>query len=322
MKAIINSKYGTPDVFELKEVEKPIPLDNEVLIKVRAASINSWDWDYLRGRPYLYRLLFGFFKPKHNILGADVAGIVEEVGKNVIRLQPGDEVYGDLSGSDWGGFAEYVCADENVLAIKPSTLTFEEAAAVPQAGVLALQGLRYNGEVQKGQKILFNGAGGGVGTFGVQIAKLSGAEVTVVDRTEKLQFLYSLGADHGIDFAKEDFTKSTQSYDLIIDVVAQRSIFDYKKVLNANGVFVMIGGSISLMLSLLFLGSWIGKNTGKKLGILAHKVSRPDLAYLSELFEAGKIKPIVDKCFPLSEVAEAFRYYGKGQAIGKVVISI
>ena len=322
MKAIVNRKFGTPDVFELQDVEMPTPKANEVLVKVRAASINSWDWDYLRGKPYLYRLLFGFLKPKHNILGADIAGIVEAVGKNVNRLQPGDEVYGDLSGCDWGGFAEYTCARENVLAKKPPGLTFEEAAAVPQAGVLALQGLRYNGEIQHGQKILINGAGGGVGTFGVQIAKLSGAEVTVVDRTEKLGMLRSLGADHVVDYTKEDFTKNGQKYDLIIDVVAHKSISDYTHALNPNGVFVVIGGSIALMLKVVFLGSWIARSERKKLGILAHKVSIRDLDYLSELFEAGKVKPIVDKCYPLSEVAEAFRYFGKGHFKGKVVISI
>jgi len=322
MKAIVNQKYGTPDIFEYHDVEKPAPKDNEILVKIYAASINSWDWDYLRGKPYLYRLLFGLLTPKHKILGADIAGRVEAVGNNVNRFQPGDEVYGDLSGGNWGGFAEYVCADENALARKPTSLTFEEAAAVPQAAVLALQGLRYNGGIQPGQKILINGAGGGVGTFGVQIAKLSGAEVTAVDSTEKLGMLRMLGADHVVDYTKEDFTKNGKRYDLILDVVTNRSIFDYKGALTREGIFVMIGGSLPGIFQIMIIGPLISMTGSKKIGILVHKPNTKDLDFLSELFDTGKVKPVIDKCFPLSEVPEAFRYYGEGHTKGKIVITV
>jgi len=322
MKAMVYTQYGPPDVLELKEVEKPTPKDNEVLIQVHAASVNDWDWCLVRGKPFFIRLLCGLLKPKIKIPGVDIAGQVEAVGRNVKKFQLGDEVYGDISECGFGGFAEYVCAHENALALKPASMTFVEAAAIPHAAMLAIQGPRDKGQIQPGQKLLINGAGGGVGTFGVQIAKLSGAEVTVVDRSEKLETLRSLGADHVVDYTKEDFTKNGQRYDLIIDVVAHKSISDYKRALNPNGVFVVIGGSIALMLKVVFLGSWIARSEYKKLGILAHKVSIRDLDYLSELFEAGKVKPIVDKCYPLNEVAEAFRYFGKGQFKGKVVITV
>ena len=218
MKAIVCTKYGSPDVLQLKEVAKPIPEDNEVLVEVHAASVNDWDWGLLRGKPFLNRLLFGLLKPKIKILGSDIAGRVEAVGRNVKQFQPGDEVFGDISGCGWGGFAEYVCARENALALKPASMTFEEAAAVPQAAVLALQGLRDKGQIQPGQKVLINGAGGGVGTFAVQIAKSFGAEVTGVDSTRKLDMVRSIGADHVIDYTQEDFTQSGQRYDLILDV--------------------------------------------------------------------------------------------------------
>jgi len=252
MKAIVYTKYGPPDVLELKEVDKPIPKDDEALIKVHAVSINDWDWGLVQGIPFTNRLLFGLLKPKKRILGSDIAGQIEAVGKNVEQFQPGDEVYGDLSG-DWGGFAEYVCARENALAPKPASMTFDEAAAIPQAAMLALQGLRDRGQIQPGQKLLINGAGGGVGTFAVQIAKLYGVEVTGVDSSGKLDMLRSMGFDHVIDYTQEDFTKRGQCYDLILDVKTNRSVFDYARALSPNGIYVTVGGS---MLDFSKLYSW------------------------------------------------------------------
>jgi NADPH:quinone reductase-like Zn-dependent oxidoreductase len=320
MKAIVYQKYGPPDVLELREVEKPVAGGNEVLVKVHAASINSWDWDLLRGKPFVFRL-WGLLKPKYQIPGADIAGLVEAVGKDVKQFQPGDEVFGDLCGCGWGGFAEYVCAQENALALKPASMTFEQAAAIPQAAVMALQGIRDKGEVQPGQKVLINGAGGGVGTFAVQIARYFGAEVTGVDSTAKLDMMRSIGADHVIDYTQEDFTQNGQRYDLIIDVVANRSIFDYKRVLSPRGIFIMVGGTVAAIFQAMFLGPLISKTGSKKLGILVHKPNK-DLAFLKELFEDDKVKPVIDRCYPLSEVAEAFRYFGKGHTRGKVVITV
>jgi len=320
MKAMVYTKYGTPDVLQLKEVEKPDPEDNEVLIKVHAASVNSWDWDLLRGTPFVNRLMFGLLKPKV-ILGCDIAGRVEAVGRNVKQLQPDDEVFGDLSGCGWGGFAEYVCARENALALKPACLTFEQAAAVPQAALLALQGLRYKGQIQPGQKILINGAGGGVGTFAVQMAKSLGAEVTGVDSTQKLEVVRSLGADHVIDYTQEDFTKNGKPYDMILDVAGFRSIYDYRRVLGPGGVYVMIGGSSALVFQLMFLGPWISMVGSKKMGILLHKPNK-GLDFITGLFEAGKVEPVIDRRYPLSEAADALRYFGAGLARGKVVITL
>jgi NADPH:quinone reductase-like Zn-dependent oxidoreductase len=320
MKAIVYTKYGPPDVLQLKEIEKPTPKDNEVLVRVHAASVNSWDWDLLRGTPFLIRL-WGLLKPKYKILGADIAGRVEAVGRNVKQIQPGDEVFGDLCECGWGGFAEYVCARENALALKPSSMTFEEAAAIPQAAVLALQGIRDKGQIQPGQKILINGAGGGVGTFALQIAKSFGAEVTGVDSTGKLDMMRSIGADQVIDYTQEDFTKNGQRYDLILDVAAYRSIFDYKRALSPRGIYVLVGGSMARIFQTMFLGPWISMTGSKKMGILAYKPNK-DLAYIKELFEAGKVKPVIDRRYPLSEGPEALRYFGEGHARGKVVITV
>ena len=321
MKAIVYQQYGSPEVLEFKDVDKPIPKGNEVLIKVYASSINSWDWDLLTGKPYLYRLLFGILKPKLKILGADVAGKVVAVGKSVKQFQPGDEVFGDISGCSWGGFAEYVCASENALAHKSIRMTFEEAAAFPQAAVLALQALRYKGQIKQGQTVLINGAGGGVGTFALQIAKSYGAEVTCVDSTDKLDMLTSIGADHVIDYTKQDFTKNGKRYDLILDVVAHRSIFDSNRSLNPKGIYVMVGGSIARIFQIAFLGPWISM-TGKKMGILMHVPNTSDLKMMNEFFEAGNVAPVIDKRYPLSEVAEALRYFGQARVKGKVVITV
>ena len=330
MKAVILNKYGSPDYLELIEVDQPDPKDNEVLVKVHATSVNSWDGDIIKGIPFVNRLMFGIRKPKARIMGIDIAGQVEKVGSNVKELQAGDEIFGDISGCGMGAFAEYVCVPENILALKPEGMTFEEAAAIPHTGVLALQGLRDKGHIQEGQKVLINGAGGGSGTFAVQIAKLFGAEVTCVDTSRKFNMLRSIGADHVIDYTQEDFTKKGQVYDLILDVVTYRSISDYKRLLSPKGIYVMLGGgSYARVFQGMLLGPLIsmteslsGGQVGKKMGILRHKPNKKDLQYLTELFEAGKVVPVIDKSYRLSEVAEAFRYFGEGLAQGKVVITV
>ncbi len=321
MKAIIYTKYGSPDVLQLKEVEKPIPKDNEVLVKIHAVSINDWDWCLLLGTPFINRLINGLLKPKKRILGSDIAGRIEAVGKNVKQFHVGDEVYGDLSG-DWGGFAEYVCAREHLLALKSASMTFEEAAAIPQAGMLALQGLRDIGHIQPGQKLLINGAGGGVGTFGVQLAKLYGVDdVTGVDSSGKLDMLRSMGFNQVIDYTKEDFTKKGQRYDLILDVKTNRSIFDYLRALNPNGAYVTVGGSMIRLFQALLLRPLISKISKKNIRIVPLKQNK-DLAYMNELFEAGKVKPVIDRRYTLNEVSEALRYFGEGNHKGKVVITV
>jgi NADPH:quinone reductase-like Zn-dependent oxidoreductase len=320
MKAMVYTRYGPPDVLELTEVDKPIPKDDEVLIKVYAVSINDWDWGLLQGIPFINRLLFGLLKPKKRILGSDIAGRIEAVGKNVKLFQPGDEVFGDLSG-DWGGFAEYVCARENALALKPTRMTFNEAAAIPQAAMLAVQGLRDAGQIQAGQKILINGAGGGVGTFAVQIAKLYGVEVTGVDSSGKLDMLRSIGFDQVIDYTKEDFTKKGQCYDLILDVKTNRSIFDYMRALSPNGIYVTVGGSTARLIQVLLLGPLISMISKKNIRLVGLKPNK-DLAYMNELFEGGKIKPVIDGPYKLSEVPEALRYFGAGHHKGKVVVTL
>ena len=324
MKAIVLTQYGNPDFFNFKEVEKPTPKDNEVLIKVHAACVNSWDWEILIAKPFVNRFMVGLLKPSRiKILGCDIAGRIESVGKNVKQLQPGDDVFGDISHCGWGGFAEYVCVRENAnaLALKPANLTYEQAAAVPQAAVLALQGLR-KGKIDRAQTVLINGASGGVGSFAVPIAKSYGTEVTGVCSTSKMDFVRSLGADHVIDYTQEDFTKNGKHYDLILDVKGYHSIFDYRRALAPNGIYVMAGGTTSLVNQLFLLGPWISMFGKKKMSLLLHKPNAKDLDYLNTLLESGKFTPVVDKCFPLSEVAEAIRYFGEGHAKGKVVITI
>ncbi len=330
MKAAIFHKYDDLDSLEVVEMEKPIPKDQEVLIKVRASSVNSWDGDILKGIPLANRLQFGLSKPRKKILGCDVAGKVEQVGKKVKQVKPGDEVFGDLSSCGMGTMAEYVCAPEKMLAIKPEGMTFEQAAALPHTGVLALQALRYKGNVLKGQKVLINGAGGGSGTFALQIAKHYGAEVTCVDRELKFNMLRSLGADHVIDYTREDISKTGQLFDQIIDVVSYRSIFEFKPILSPKGVYVMLGGGdYSKVFEAFWSGPIItltqklpGANAGKKMGILIHRPNKKDLNSLSGLFTEGKIAPVIDKTYALGELIEAFRYYEEGLAQGKVLISI
>ncbi len=319
MKAIVYTKYGTPDVLELKEIDKPIPKDDEVLIKVYAASLNDWDLGLLTG-DFINRMLNGLRKPKIEILGSDIAGRVEAVGKKVKRFQPGDYVFGDLSGR-WGGFAEYVCAGENALAVKPVSMTFEEAAAIPQAAMLAVQGLIDKGKIQSGQKLLINGAGGGVGTFAVQIAKQYGVEITGVDSSGKLEMLRTMGFDHVIDYTREDFTKNGQQYDLILDVKTNRSMIDYIRALRPNGMYVTVGGSMARLFQALILGPWISMISKKKIGIVSLKPNK-DLAYINELFEAGKVKPVIDGPYKLSEVPKAFKLFGEGIHKGKIVITV
>ena len=319
MKAVVYTEYGSPDVLELKEVEKPAPGDNEVLVEVHAVSVNASDWEFLTGKP-LYIRIWGLLKPRHRILGSDIAGRVEAVGRNVKQFQPGDEVFGDILGT-WGGFAEYVCAPEEALLPKPASMTFEQAAAIPQAAVVALQGLRDSGRIQRGQKVLINGAGGGAGTFALQIARVFDGELTGVDNTEKLGMMRSLGADHVIDYTREDFTKNGQCYDLILDLVAHHSIFDYKRALRPGGIYVLVGGSMARILQVLFLGPWISMTGSKKMGILPAKRNK-DLDFIIELFESGNVVPVIDRRYTLSEVAEALRYLGEGHAKGKVVITL
>lgn len=321
MKAVIYTKYGSPNELIYTEVEKPQPKDHEVLINVHAASINSWDWDLLRGTPFLVRI-GGVRKPKFAILGADIAGRVEAVGKAVKQFVPGDDVFGDISGCSWGGFAEYVCASEMALSKKPAHITYEDAAAIPQAAVLALQGLRGRGFIQKGKKVLINGAGGGVGTFAIQLAKLFGAEVTAVDSAKKLPKLQALGADYVMDYRKEDYTISGKKYDVILDIVGNRSIFDCKRALSSDGRYVMVGGTMPRIFQMMFLGpliSWIGT---KKMGLLMHKPNYTDQNELMALYETGKLVPVIDRQYPLGDVAEALRYFGEGQHTGKVMVRV
>lgn len=320
MKAVVYYKYGSPDVLKLEEVKKPSPTDDEVLIKIHAVSVNRSDWEGLTGKP-LYARLGGLLKPRGHILGSDIAGRVEMAGKSNQQFQSGDDVFGELAGYG-GGFAEYVCARGNILALKPASMTFEEAAAIPQAGVIALRGIRDKGQVQSGQKVLVNGAGGGAGTFAIQLAKYHGAEVTGVDNTGKLDFMRSLGADHVIDYTQEDFTKSGKQYDLILDVIADRSIFSYQRALKPNGSYFMVGGSVRTMFQLLLLGQWIKRIKGKNLRLLAVQPNRKSLVTITDLCEVGKIVPFIDRRYSLSEVPDALRYLGEGCAKGKVVITL
>jgi NADPH:quinone reductase-like Zn-dependent oxidoreductase len=325
MKAIVYRDFGSPDVLRLEEIEKPVPNDNQLLIKVRAVSVNPLDWHYMEGTPYLGRpLAFGFLKPEVTRLGVDYAGTVESVGKNVTEFKPGDEVYGNKFGS----FAEYVVATDKALALKPANLTFEQAASVPVAAVTALQALRDKGRVQPGQKVLINGASGGVGTFAVQIAKSFGAEVTGVCSGRNAEMVRSLGADHVIDYTKEDFTKGEQRYDLILDNVGNRSPLECRRILNPGGIDVIIGGGG------VNDGRWTGPLVGvikmlvlkrfmtQEMSMMLADMNRKDLTFLADLFQAGKVKPVIDKTYTLSQLPEALAYLEEGHARGKVVITV
>ena len=320
MRAIVYTKYGSPDVIQFKEVEKPATQENEVLLKIHAASLNAYDWHSLTDDIFLIRLMGGgLLKPKHTRLGADIAGRVEAVGGNVKQFRPGDEVFGSIG---HGGFAEYACAPETRLALKPENLSFEEAAAVPMAALTALQGLRDEGQIHSGQKVLINGASGGVGTFAVQIAKSFGAEVTAVCSSRNLDQAYTIGADQVIDYTRQDFTQNGQQYDLIFAANGYHPLSNYKRALTPQGIYVMAGGSMAQIFQAMLLGSQMSKAGGRKMGGVSAKIDQKDLVILKGLIEAGKVKPVMDRRYPLSEAAEALRYLGEGHARGKVVIAV
>jgi NADPH:quinone reductase-like Zn-dependent oxidoreductase len=320
MKAIVYTKYGPPDVLQLKEVEKPTPKENQVLVRVHAASINAGDYRRMRADPFMIRLMGGgLLRPKDPRLGWDVAGRVEAVGENVKQFRPGDEVFGGGNGT----FAEYVCVRQGALALKPGNISFEQAAAVPVAALTALQGLRDIGGIQPKQEVLIQGASGGVGTFAVQLAKAFGAEVTAVCSTRNLDMARSLGADHVIDYTKEDFTRSPQRYDLILAVNGYHSLSAYRRALKPQGIYVCAGGTMSQFFQAMLLGPLMSKDGGKKMGSMGiAKVNQEDLVYLGKLLESGKIAPVVDRRYPLSDIVEAFRYVEDTHAQGKVVIVV
>ncbi len=324
MKAIICTKYGSPDVLKLQEVAKPAPQDEDVLIEIRAASINSLDWRLMRAYPFVIRLATGgFLRPQKRIPGVDVAGIVEAVGKSVEPFRPGDEVFGWLPRSTGRGtFAEYVCAAENAIALKPANLTFAQAAAVPLAALTALQALRDSGHIQSGQKILIHGASGGVGTFAVQIAKAFGAEVTGVCSTRNLEMVRSLGAEYVIDYKREDFARNGQCYDLILAVNGSRRLSDYLRVLGPEGSYVVVGGSMLQLIQAASAGRVISRRGKQKVSIASLAQNQQDLIFVKGLLEAGKIMPVIDGCYPLEKSPEAFWYFEKEHPRGKVVITM
>jgi NADPH:quinone reductase-like Zn-dependent oxidoreductase len=323
MKAIVYTKYGPPDVLHLEEVNKPALTEEKVLVKVHAASINAGDLHLLTADPFPLRLTgVGLFKPKNTILGADIAGTVEAVGKNVTQFQPGDAVFGDIFGLGSGSFAEYVSVPESALALKPSNVSFEEAAAVPVAAVTALQGLRDQGHIQAGQKVLIHGASGGVGTFAVQIAKAFGAEVTAVCSPRNLEMARSIGADYVIDYTQEDFTQKGQQYDLILAVNGYHPLSAYQRALTPQGIYVFLGGLPAQIMQSLFLGPLMSKDNGRKMTSAMKKANQKDLLFIRDLLADGKIRPVIDDCYPLIKTAEAFRYFEKGHARGKVVIRV
>ncbi|MCU0236977.1 MAG: NAD(P)-dependent alcohol dehydrogenase [Acidobacteria bacterium] len=323
MKAILTEKYGLPDVLRLAEVAKPVPKANEVLIKVRAASLNAFDWHMLLPDPFMVRLMGGgLLKPKNRILGTDMAGQVEAVGGKTAQFRPGDEVYGDLARWGCGACAEYACVPEEALAPKPGNMTFEQAAAAPMAALTALQGLRDKGRIQKGQKVLINGASGGVGTFAVQIAKYFGAEVTAVCSTMNMEKARRLGADHVIDYTREDFTKSGRQYDLILAANGFHPLAAYKRALAPGGSYVMTGGSMKQIFHAMLLAPWYSLTGGKKMGGITAQANRKDLVFMKERMEAGDVVPVIDRVYPLAGVPEALSYLLAGHARGKVVIQV
>lgn len=322
MKAIIHSKYGSPDVLELREVEKPKVGDNEVLVKVSAASVNAYDWHILRADPFLARLEVGLLKPRRTRLGADIAGVVVGTGKDVRKFSAGDAVFADISASGGGGFAEYVVIPEKYVACKPFNLSFEQAAAVPMAAVTALQGLRDLGQVQPGMKVLINGASGGVGTFAVQIAKILGAEVTAVCSAGKMELVRSLGADHVIDYAREDFSQTRQVYSLILGIGGFRPLAVYERALSARGRYIMVGGANAQIFQALLFGPLKSHKNGRTFRHLTAVPSQQDLDLIRGWLEAGRINPVVDKIFDLHDVPAAIAYLESGRAAGKVIVKV
>lgn len=321
MKAIVCEKYGSPDNLRLEEIEKPTPGDDEALVKVYAASVNFNNLIIVKGEPLVGRLFTGLLKPKIKIPGNDIAGKVEAVGRNVKNLKPGDDVFADTSECGFGAFAEYVAVPANILTPKPVNISFEEAAAVPEAALVALQALRYKGPIEEGQKVLIYGASGGIGTFAVQIAKYFGAEVTAVCSSANFDLVLSIGADHVIDYTKEDLNKIIDRYDLIIATAGYRSIFDFKRALKPGGIYTATGGSMKQIFQAMLLGPFISIIGNKKLGSMLVKPNR-DLSFMKEIIESDRIKPVIDRRYKLHEIAEALKYYGKGHARGKVIISI
>ena len=321
MKAILCTKYGRTDELQFSEVPKPVPKENEVLIKVHAAAVNDYDWSLVQGKPFIYRIFFGLTKPKRPIPGMELAGVVEDVGVNATLFKAGDAVYGDISNYGFGSFAEYICINEKAVVHKPAGMNFEEAASISHASMLAYQAIVEKGKIQQKQKILINGAGGGVGSFGLQIAKTFNAEVTGVDTGDKLAMMRSLGFEHIIDYKKEDFTKNGQQYDLVIDAKTNRSPFAYLRSLTAHGKYVTVGGYVDRLLQILLVKFWVNTFNKKSLHIVALKSNR-DLAYIHELYAAGKIKPVIDGPYQLSEVPKAIQHFGEGKHKGKVIISV
>lgn len=319
MKAVVYNRYGPPDVLRVTDVDTPTPTGDQVLVRVRAVSLNASDWEVLRGKP-LYSRIGGPFRPGRPILGSDIAGRVEAVGPAATRFRPGDDVFADIL-SQLGGFAEYVCVPEKTLVRLPAGLTYEEAAALPQAGAIALQGIQHKGRVQPGERVLINGAGGGSGMYAIQLAKLQGAEVTGVDNAEKLDFMRSLGADHVIDYAREDYTRAGRTYDLILDVAAYRSPFAYRRALAPGGRFFYVGGSVATLLEILTIGPLVAR-AGRSIRLLVVQLGARHVAPLVELCQAGTIRTVIDRRYPLREVPEALRYLGEGHAKGKVVVTL
>jgi NADPH:quinone reductase-like Zn-dependent oxidoreductase len=322
MKAITISRYGGPEVLTINEVPKPAPSDNEVLIKVKATSLNAADWHIMRGKPRFYRVVLGFTKPRYRILGADVAGVVEAVGKNVTQFREGDEVFGDLAAHNFGGFAEYVCTPENTVVHKPKVLSFEEAAAIPLAAATALHALRNRGEVKAGQKVAINGASGGVGVYLIQLARLANAEVTAVCSTGKTEQAKMLGADYVIDYTKKKFTRNGKNYDLILGANGDLPLSEYKRALTSKGKYVGIGGSNRQIFQPLLLGSFYSEKNGRQFSQLAFKTTKEDLLYLKEQIEAGKLRPVIDRKYSIYEIHEAMDYLEAGHAKGKIVLTL
>jgi NADPH:quinone reductase-like Zn-dependent oxidoreductase len=322
MKAIIFDHYGPPEDLTLHEVPAPVPGGHQVLLEVRAAALNAADWHVMRADPLLVRLMCGLFKPRVRRLGADVSGVVLAVGPAVTRFKAGDEVFGCLPVGSWGSYAEQVCAPEDALALKPAQATFDEAAAVPLAGLTALQALRDVGQLQPGQKALVNGASGGVGTLAVQIAKALGAVVTAVCSSRNVDLARSLGADHVIDYSKEDFTQQGQRYDVIVAANGYHPLAAYKRVLSPQGRYAMVGGAGRQMAEAILMGPWLSEKGGRRLGRVDMKSTRADLQFLADLLETGKLKPVIDRRYSLPQVPEAIRYLEEGHARGKVVITV
>ena len=321
MKAIALRRYGAPDVLQLEEMAKPQPKAGEVLIKVQATSVNDWDWCFVRGKPHIYRLMFGLRRPKVAVLGAEVAGVVEALGEGAGKFSVGDAVYGDISEAGFGGFAEYVAVDERALARMPSGMTFEQAAAIPHAAMLALQGLVDVGQIQQGERVLINGAGGGVGTIGLQIAKKYGAQVTGVDSAAKQSAMVDLGFDQVIDYTQEDFTRRGERYDLILDTKTTRSVFSYLRALNPGGRYVTVGGRLPRIFQVFCLAPMIARTHKKKVAVVALKPNK-DLESMNELFEERGLRCLIDGPYSLGEVPRALRRFGEAKHVGKVVIAV